>query len=277
MDLGPTTLTEDQVKRFHDDGYVVIKGAFAANDALAIQAEWWAELAEAHGIERDDRATWRQPRGDLKRAKTALISQRLASPRVCGVIDDLLGKGSWSQPRHWGRVLTTFPQEGVWDVPTHIWHSDSLYAWHREALNGLLIFIFIGPVRPGGGGTLILSGSPRLMRRCAEKDRAWRGDAAGARGDRDLFYGYHPWLMALSGAAPSPSDRIQRFMQIGVEIEGIPLRVIELTGEPGDVVFCHPMIAHTSAPNHNDFPRFMRIAGLMTQAGLDLRAGRRRR
>jgi hypothetical protein len=42
-------------------------------------------------------------------------------------------------------------------------------------------------------------------------------------------------------------------------VDGVRLRVAELTGEPGDMVFCHPCMVHCGAPNRGDFPRFMRI------------------
>lgn len=42
-------------------------------------------------------------------------------------------------------------------------------------------------------------------------------------------------------------------------VDGVPLRVVELTGEPGDTVFCHPAIVHCAALNRGAWPRFMRI------------------
>ncbi|MGH3151465.1 MAG: hypothetical protein ACRDOB_12160 [Streptosporangiaceae bacterium] len=42
-------------------------------------------------------------------------------------------------------------------------------------------------------------------------------------------------------------------------VEGVPLRMVELTGEPGDMVFCHPVMVHCAAPNRGTRPRFMRI------------------
>jgi hypothetical protein len=272
----PTTLSQEQIRHFQDHGYVVAKGAFAPEDALAMQHEWWLELAEVYGIARDDRSTWRQPRADLKRAKSSAIQQRLATPRVRGVIDDLLGAGAWPPPRHWGRVLTTFPQPGAWDVPTKTWHSDNLCAWHRDAMNGLLVFSFVGSVESGSGGTLILSGSPRLLlRHDAALQRS--GEPHNPYGVRDLndrFHRSHPWLAALAGAAVSPVDRIAFFMEAGTEIDGVPVRVVELTGEPGDMVFCHPVMLHSASPNHGTQPRFMRIAGVLTHAGLRRRSGR---
>jgi len=55
-------------------------------------------------------------------------------------------------------------------------------------------------------------------------------------------------------------------------VEGVPLRVVELTGEPGDMVFCHPLIVHCVAPNRGQRPRFMRIkTQVLTHEGHQLR------
>jgi hypothetical protein len=269
----PTTLSAEQINHFQNHGYVVVRGAFAHGDGLAMQHEWWLELAEVYGIARDDQSTWRQPRADLKRAKTSAIQERFATVRVRGVIDDLLGAGHWRPPRHWGRVLTTFPQPGVWRLPTGIWHSDSLCAWHRDAVNGLQIFTFVGSVEPGAGGTLILSGSPRLLLRhdAALQRSGEPHDPYKVHDLNDRFHRSHPWLMSLTGAAASPPDRTGFFMETGTEIDGVPVRVVELTGEPGDIVFCHPIMLHCPSPNHGAQPRFMRIGAVSTQAALDRR------
>lgn len=263
----PSTLSPTEIQRFHDDGYVVVRNAFPRDDALAMQAEWWSELAEIHGIERDDRSTWRHILGDLKRAKRSPIQQRIATPCVLGVIDDLLGPGAWRPPADWGRVLTTFPEPGDWDVPTGLWHWDSPGDWHRDALNALFVVSFIGSVAARGGGTLILSVSPRLLRRheAALTPNERHGDA---KTQRRRFYRSHPWLMALTGEAPSPPDRIAAFMDTSTDVDGILARVVELTGEPGDMVFCHPTIVHCASPNRGAEPRFMRIKQqVMTHRG----------
>jgi hypothetical protein len=65
--------------------------------------------------------------------------------------------------------------------------------------------------------------------------------------------------MALAGQAPSPAGRIAAFMDAETSVQGVPLRVVELTGEPGDMVFCHPLMVHCGAPNRGEWPRFMRI------------------
>jgi hypothetical protein len=50
--------------------------------------------------------------------------------------------------------------------------------------------------------------------------------------------------MAPTGQAPSPEDRVGAFMDRETIVDGVPLRVVELTGEPGDMVLCHPVMVH---------------------------------
>ena len=44
------------------------------------------------------------------------------------------------------------------------------------------------------------------------------------------------------------------------DIDGIPARVVELVGEPGDAVICHPSLLHAASMNCTDAPRFMHVA-----------------
>jgi hypothetical protein len=267
-----TTLTSSDIRRFERDGYVVVRQAFSPADALAMERRWWSELEGTHGVRRDDRTSWRQIPGDLKAAKRDPIQARILTGQVRGVFDDLLGKGAWSPPRDWGRAIVTFPEPGGWEVPTRLWHWDNLCDLHIDQPRALFVVSFIGSVAPGSGGTLILSGSPRLLiqqeRRIPASQRSGSGTSVWER-----FHRSHPWLMALTGLAPSPADRTAAFMAGETIVEDVPLRVVELTGEPGDMVFCHPVIVHCRAQNHGARPRFMRIKQqLLTNEGRKLRS-----
>jgi Phytanoyl-CoA dioxygenase (PhyH) len=253
-----TTLTPAELRRFERDGYVVVRQAFSPADALAMERRWWRELEDTHGIRPDDRSSWRQIAGNLKAAKRDPIHTKILTDRVRGVFDDLLGKAAWSRPKDWGITLVTFPEPGAWEVPTRFWHGDNPVELHLDRPTGLFVVSFIGPVAPRSGGTLILSGSARLLiqrERRIPADR--RPDPAAKPWDR--FGRSHPWLRALTGQAPSPADRIAAFMDRETIVEDVPLRVVELTGEPGDMVFCHPVMVHCAAPNRGTRPRFMRI------------------
>ena len=267
-----TTLTSSDIQRFEGDGYVVVRQAFSRADGLAMERRWWRELEDAHHIRPDDRSSWRQIRGDLKAAKRDPIQARILTARVRGVFDDLLGTAAWSRPRDWGRSLVTFPEPGAWEVPTKHWHWDNPCELHLDRPRALFVVSFIGSVAPRGGGTLILSGSPRLL---IEQERQMPADQRRglAAIPWERFYRSHPWLMALTGQAPSPADRIAAFMDGETIVEGVPLRVVELTGEPGDMVFCHPVMVHCVAPNRGARPRFMRIkTQVLTHEGRELRS-----
>jgi hypothetical protein len=272
--MGPqlSTLTSADLQRFERDGYVVVRQAFSRADALAMERQWWQELAESHGIRPDDRSSWRQIRGDLKGAKRDPVQARILTERVRGVFDDLLGTSAWSRPRDWGRCLVTFPEPGAWDVPARHWHWDNPGELHLDRPRALFVVSFIGPVAPGGGGTLILSGSPRLLVQQERRIPASQRRDLG-RGAWERFHRSHPWLMALAGQARSPPDRIAAFMTSETIVDGVPLRVTELTGEPGDMVFCHPVMVHCVAPNRGTRPRFMRIKQeVLTHEGRELRS-----
>jgi hypothetical protein len=266
-----TTLTPSDMERFERDGYVVVRQAFSRADALAMERQWWQELEDSHGIRRADRSSWRQIRGDLKAAKRDPVQARILTGRVSGVFDDLLGRGAWSPPRDWGRPLVTFPGPGAWDVPARLWHWDNPGELHLDYPRALFVVSFIGSVAPHSGGTLILSGSPRALIQQERQIPVGQPRDFGAR-LWERFHRSHPWLRALTGLAPSPADRIAAFMDRETIIDGVPLRVVELTGEPGDMVFCHPVMVHCVAPNRGTRPRFMRIkTEVLTHEGRELR------
>ena len=258
MEPQRTTLTQADLRRFERDGYIVVRRAFHRTDALALDERWWSELADTNGIRRDDRSSWHQITGNLKAAKRDPTQASILTETVRGVFDDLLGPGTWSPPKDWGLTIVTFPEPGDWELPTHFWHYDNPCGPHLDRLRGLFVVSFIGSVAPRSGGTLILSGSPRLLiqqeQRNSVDQRRGLGSKPWVRFNRS-----HPWLMALTGQAPSPTDRIAAFMDRETVVDGVPLRVVELTGEPGDMVFCHPAMVHCAAPNRGAWPRFMRI------------------
>ena len=69
--------------------------------------------------------------------------------------------------------------------------------------------------------------------------------------------GSHPWLKALTNDDGDP-ERNARLMVTGATIDGVSLRVVELTGQPGDVFVTHPWVMHAAAPNAAELPRMMR-------------------
>lgn len=71
----------------------------------------------------------------------------------------------------------------------------------------------------------------------------------------------HPWLQELTEGDLTP-DRPARFMHTDHRIDGVDVRVVELTGNAGDVVLMHSWLLHSFAPNCGSGPRFMRVRNL---------------
>ena len=210
--------------QFFEDGFVRLRGAFPVGLAAALADEVWAELERRHGMSKGDSATWTIVRpsglGGLRNAFDAL-----AVPAVVAAISDLLGTDAWPPPFSWGDPLVTMPTPGRWAMPETGWHID----FPARSNLRLKWLAYLAPVRPGGGGTVVLTGSHRLVER---------------------FLREHPTDPGRSGTV--------RETVLAAEPGG----AVELTGEPGDVVFLHPHLFHAPAPNHSTSPRLMATGGL---------------
>lgn len=258
-----TNLSAQDTAFFEENGYLHVKGAFPRESALAIQDYMWSQLKALNGIDRDDRSTWTRRWSGLNRSGKHPIYRQIAGKRLCGAIDGLLGPGRWEVPSSWGGFLITFPADDdkAWRLTTEQWHWDGNPAGQLNGMTGLFIFTFFSSVAPGGGGTVIVSGSHRLVVRFFDSltaDECQRKQRVLKR----RFSQSQPWLAELTGYAPDRGNRIRRFMQQATAVDGVSVQAVELTGEPGDAVVCHPCIFHARSPNCADYPRFMRVKGL---------------
>lgn len=101
-----TTLSDDQLASFHERGFVKLEGAFAPEHAACQRAMIWSELAQRDGVLEDDRTTWRQPRRQLRQSRDHGLQKDMATPRLLGALDDVLGTDAWmKQGHHWGSML----------------------------------------------------------------------------------------------------------------------------------------------------------------------------
>ena len=250
----PNVLSAADLETFRRAGFVRLPQAFSPALALTMQGEIWRELEREHGIHRDDRSTWRQLPHSPRAAKELPLNDLIAGDRFQGAISDLLGGDDWERPRTWGGFNVFFPQEPGTPlaVPTDAWHWDG-----PPDGRGLLVFSFYSSVRTRGGGTFLLEGSHRLIERfyasLSPEDRARKHKV-----HRKMLFRWDPWLEALTGD-PEAENRVERFMARTTEVRGVPLRVVELTGEPGDAVFCNLGMLHALPVNRSDAPRFLRV------------------
>jgi Phytanoyl-CoA dioxygenase (PhyH) len=246
-------LSSAQRDEFDRRGILRLPATIPAAEVTAMRQRVWEHLLDKHAIHQDRPETWtvHLPAQFQKLTATGAFDAMATDP-LCVVIDDLLGAGRWQRPAHWGRPLVTFPQPGAaWDVPASGWHLDLQEA--LDELTMVVVFAHLAPVRHRGGGTLVMTGSHRLTTPTGS-----RADNAPVRSAEVKAHlrTVHPWLRDLWKNG-SDTDRVHRYLAEGAVIDGVPVRVEELTGEPGDTVIMHPRLLHVMAPNSLDAPRMM--------------------
>lgn len=248
-------LTERELEEFVQTGLVRVPNVLSQEDARQIRADLWLYLATEYGIDEHDRATWSAIRiPSFKGLTRSAAFARVGVGAVPAALDLVIGT-DWQPPKTWaGMPMVTFPMPGVmWDVPSDGWHCDRPYdADDRPGAPGVQVFVFVNDVRPLGGGTIVLTGSHRLVARYASESSV----TLHAQAVKSALRAQDPWLKHLLSPIDQP-DRIRCFMDDGARIDGVDLRVAELTGAAGDAILMDARTLHTIAPNCLDTPRMM--------------------
>lgn len=250
-EAGRDMLSSAQRDEFDRRGILPLPATIPPAEVTAMRRRVWHHLLDKDGIHPDRPETWpTDPPAQFQKLTGTGAFDAMATSQLTAAIDGLLGTCGWQRPAHWGRPLVTFPSPGTaWDVPISDWHLDS----QDLDLTMLAVFAHLAPVRPRGGGTLVITGSHRLTTPAGPQ-------AASApirsREVKAYLRTLHPWLHDLWQAGPQPG-RIHRYLTTGADIDGSHVQVEELTGEPGDAVIMHPRLLHVVAPNSLGTPRLM--------------------
>ena len=264
-----TVLSPEEVEAFEKRGYLHLKEAFPRAAALEMQEFMWSELERMHGFKRDDPATWnlegwspdrapyRWTMLRLNQSKDHPIYKKLAAPRMVSALEEVAGEHAASLKQSWGAFTPVFPSRS--NAPWNLgdggeWgcYADPQVPWSMGVIT------FFSDVRPQGGGRLLVEGSHRLVR--AFHDRLNPGQLLDGRHlPVREFCERYPFFAELTGKEPDRGDRVRRYMEETTEVDGVELRVVELTGEPGDAVFYNrSLISSNAARNLTDTPVFMR-------------------
>lgn len=140
-------------------------------------------------------------------------------------------------------TLFTVPQAGDWALPDG-WHTDApRLASGRPP--GVQLFCCLSPVGPRGGATMAIAGSHRLLNDGRSlTPKQMRHELGGEPYFRQLWRNKRLFWPA---AAPYPSGAVANW----------PLRLVELTGAPGDVWLMDLRTFHSASQNAADVPRVM--------------------
>ena len=256
-------MTTNAAKAFFTKwGYLRVPGAFEESGSLRMQEWMWRRMRQVHGIERDNPATWNVawPAAHVTEQQSGLSPARMATSAFHAAADAILGAGAWRLHQEWGGALISFPKRdgASWIVVADGWHWDTEdAAAHLDDPRSLFIFAVFSHIEPQGGGTLLLAGSHHLLHRFFTAMTPAQ-QAAKRKQQQKLFHLSSPYLAALTGKVPFDGDRIAHFMA-EADDNGVAVRVVEVTGQPGDAFVCHPSLLHAVSMNCRTVPRLMRI------------------
>ena len=191
----------------------------------------------------DEAQAQKLQRAALKDIGKSRVFKNLLTPEVFDIARQLAGGEEIRATAPHTQFLFTPPNTSEWVVPHINWHLDVSRLGALGA-PGVQMFTFLDTVAPGGGGTLLVSGSHRLL------------NDKGVIRSKELKTRLkeYPYFRDLMGK--SLSDR-NRFMSETYRIDDVQLQVVELTGAPGDVFFTDLRLLHSLGPNALRKPRLM--------------------
>jgi len=259
-------MTREQQDEFARSGILRLPGAIAPRDADAMCNRVWSALQKRHQVRREAPDTWQALRitgtHDLPKSETFA---QIGSPQIREALDDLLGRGNWQPPERWGSLLVTFPESrDPWSVPHQSWHLDFPAKRSTPGVFLVRLFICLARLVPGASGTLFVQGSHRLVESLCETEGVEKLRSAEAR---EALVRKCSWIRDLC-SRNAGDGRVERFMDRAEVANDVELRVVEMTGDPGDVLLTHPLLLHAPSRNCSALPRIV-LSSTVYRSGLN--------
>jgi len=253
-------LTPEQREEFDRFGIARLPGAVAQEVVRQMCDSVWDTVERRAEVRRNDPQTWKAQRMiGLKDLPESLNFHRIATPAVCEALDSLFCTRKWERTERRFSMLVAFPESTErWDVPSQGWHLDYPVVRGLEGTYAVRIFVSLAKLGHGGGGTLFIAGSHRLMQRILANKTADNKTAEKIRSAdaRRAMIRSSPWAKALF-SLDGKTDRVRRFINGSTTIDKQEVRVVEMTGEPGDVFLTHPALLHSPSTNCSGEPRMV--------------------
>jgi len=245
----PRAMDADLVARWRDEAFARLRTS--ASTQLVDSAPPAPPGAFA-SLDPDDPSTWRWRRATLKGTKSADLQD--VAPAAWTALTQLLGDRGLRRSTVTNYLILSFPTPSHERWPDRIrglfrkkkpvgggFHLDdptdsmSLDGWRNAAL----LLVLYTDVLPGGGGTVLLPESARMVAR----------------------------RLAAGGADFMDKDAETRPL-----VEACTQR-LQITGEAGDVFVMHPFLLHGTAPNRRSTVRIVANPMLEAAATLNFRPG----
>lgn len=234
-------LTEGQIKRFIEDGFVKVNKAFPTDLAGRCRDELWA----ATGLSPDEPQHWSQPVVRITSMSTPSFVQAANTPRLHRSYDQLVGPGRWIAPQGLGTFAIRFPSPNApgddgWHVDMSFGGSTDFMDWRvnvKSSGRALLMLFLFSDIGPDDAPTRIRRGSHTTIAR------------------ELLSYG--------EGGATLRQLSAGRYASTSGCAEDLA------TGPAGTVYLCHPFLVHAAQPHRGTRPRFMAQPPLIPKGEFD--------
>jgi phytanoyl-CoA dioxygenase PhyH len=225
-------LTDDQVTRFIEDGFVKVEQAFPEELAAECRAILW----RATGCDPDAPATWTKPVIRINSHAEEPFRAAANSPRLTAAFDQLVGPGRWAPRGELGTFPIRFP--GAAPPGDDGWHLDA--SFQGDADPGDYFRYRVNVVSKGRALLMFF-----LFSEIGENDAPTR-----------IRLGSHLDVAPL--LAPHGENGLT-MMEISTHATPVTehLPITFATGRPGDVYLCHPFLVHAAQPHHGTRPRFI--------------------
>ena len=228
-------LTNEQIKQYHDRGYLVVENAIDSTDLtdLLNQINFWIDEskvhAEAWGSTLDGRARFDIDPKDHSAKNPSL--RRVTSPteisesfanmalksNMSEMASDLIGGNGTCF--HHSKINAKLPNTST----TVKWHQDFPFTPHTND-DMLTALLMIGEVTMKNGPLLVVPGSHK----------------------EDLFSHWENGKFVGKVSDNIESQKCQQF--------------VPCIGKPGSICFMHSRLLHSSGPNKSDLPRYLFIS-----------------
>lgn len=244
---------------FCSTGVGQLPGAFSAEEAARMRATIWGDIEERSDIREADPSTWPDGGGippglSLRSLKGRPAFRPLtANKALNGALEAIFGADGWTAPRRAARILLTFPSRRPWTMPGG-WHMDTNFDGPTFPVPWIQLWACLADLAPGGGGTLLLAGSHRLVERySAGLDPAHR---PGNGVNFGRFMAQHPFLDRLRQGG-EPQAPLRDLLGVEELVGDVPVQAVEVTGRAGDMFITHGQVLHCAAPNATERTRQM--------------------
>ena len=242
-------LDSTQLEELHGRGWTRVPAFLDPTTVGQVEDAMWAFLGR-RGIDRHDPTTWPDRVPKLQPLRRGSTFDPWLTPQLEAITSQLLGADNWHTFGGRPAALITMPTAGPWRVPHKVWHLDLPARGHTDRLDAVRIFGLGTDVAAHGGATIVVEGSPTLVRRMVE---AADGNAGSSSDARKALARRYPFFTTLG--QPGGPDR-DRALLAGETIDGVEVRVAEVTGAAGDLIVMDPWMVHNLNMNTSATPRF---------------------